>query len=794
MSLGKRLWSLLLFFVVSALGGVLVAGLLVPGAMATTMASDAASAGIDALPLSLKEEPTAERSRILAADGSVIANIYDENRVIEPLSNIAEVMQKAQIAIEDHRFYEHGAIDLTGTLRAFISNLKGVPQGGSGLTQQVVRLMQVEAATLSGDKAARDAATEATIARKIREMRYAIAMEKAVGKDKILEDYLNINFYGDGAYGVEAAARHYFDTTAAKLTLPEAAMLAGLVQNPAALNPRLHPQMAIERRNTVLDRMAELGWATKSEVAEAKATPFDPKKIRDNLKGCANSNLPFVCQYAEKALINSTPSLAAAGMTPRDRLYRGGLTIKTSLDPKVQAAAQKAVSGVIAPTDPAIAVSTLVEPKTGKIIAMAQSRPEMGLANGQTFYNYAAPNDLGGAGGFQAGSTFKIFVAAAALQEGFGIGTTYDAKGTLNLKGAKFDTCTGPATLVSDWNPHNASGGGYGNIDMLRGAKNSVNTYFIQLEMHVGMCPVLTMAKDLGIELQDGNDLMTHFNESPSFTLGTASIAPLQLAAAYATFAARGVHCDPILITSIKSSKGAEFEPPSANCKQVITPELADSVNYVFQQPYHGGTARWAQVPGVQMAGKTGTLNDYMGVWTMGYTPNLAGAGMLSYDNNPKYKSYWQTHRGYLKSIRLPSGKYIAGSSGMDAGGKVLKPTFQKAMETRPKQSFHAPDQSILRGKQTNIPTCSSISVPQCVSRLSAAGFATKTAEVESELPKGSVVNTSPSGRTGIGSLVTIQVSKGPKPLPPIDPVDPNQPGQQTQPARPAATTGPTRG
>ncbi len=795
MHLGKRVYSLFLFFLVSIVGGLLVAGLFVPAAAAVSASGSLVADGIDSLPAELATPPQAERSKLLAADGTVIAYWYNENRVYEPLDKIAPIMQQAQVAIEDHRFYEHGAIDLTGTLRALVSNAQGISQGGSGLTQQLVRLIQVENAVENNDPQARMLATENTLSRKVREMRYAIAMERKYTKDQILEMYLNIAYYGDGAYGVEAAAHHFFDTSAAKLTLPQAAMLAGLVQNPYALDPVKHPQMAIERRNTVINRMAELKIISADEAAAAKATTFDQSKVRDSLMGCANSKYPFICDYAKRELEQHTPSLGDTEAERHNLLFRGGLTITTSLDLKVQKAAQKAVSEKVAAKDPAIAVTTLVEPGTGKILAMAQSRPDMASGkkpkDGTSGYNYAVEKNMGGTDGFPAGSTFKAFVAAAALNEGTGADISFDAVSPYHATGKPFETCNGTQIQTTKWDPGNATGRGAGYINMFQGAKQSVNTYFIQLEMRIGLCPVVQMAKTLGLTQVNGLDIMDPKNQVPAFTLGTMTVPPLTMAAAYATFGARGVHCDPVIVTSIKSANGNKFKAPSANCKQVISKDLADAMNDVLQGPYNGGTATSAKVPGVQMAGKTGTLNNYKAVWTMGYTPTLAAASMISYDPGPKFKKYWNAHSRYLGGIVLPeSHSYIGGSSGGDAGASLLKPTFIAALKTHDTKNFTDPPASILQGHRVDVPGCVGRGESSCKAILEDAGFTTSTTRVFSDTaPVGTVISTMPSGTASIYSQILLTVSKGPDPAKPPEPPD-GKSGSGSAGAKPAGNAG----
>ena len=240
---GSLAYSLVMFVVVSILAGVLVAGLFIPFAGMAGVTSNAAAAELKSLPAELATPAPATRSKVLMANGKTLAYFYDENRIPVKLKSIAPIMRQAQIAIEDHRFYEHGALDFKGTMRALVRNSAGdgITQGGSSITQQYVKMVQIEECQAKGDSQCVKDAQAPTMQRKIRELRYAIAMEKKFTKDEILERYLNIAYYGAGAYGVEAAARHYFSTKASKLTLAQAAMLAGLVQNPDANNPSATP-------------------------------------------------------------------------------------------------------------------------------------------------------------------------------------------------------------------------------------------------------------------------------------------------------------------------------------------------------------------------------------------------------------------------------------------------------------------------------------------------------------------------------------------------------------------------
>ena len=772
--------SVAMFLAISVLCGLLLSGLAVPFVALASGLAKAASDSMQYLPAEFETPPQSQKSRILMADGSELATFFAENRTYVALDGISPLMQKAQVAIEDHRFYEHGAIDIQGLGRAVIRTLSGSTQGASTLTQQYVKQVQIETALARGDEEAAAAAQAVSIERKIREMRYAMAVEERLSKNEILERYLNIAYYGDGAYGVEAAAHHYWNTTAKDLTLAQAAMLAGIVQNPVAFNPVKNPEKAIERRNQVLKRMAssEVGMITQEEANAAMQEGFDKSNVQGARNGCKDdeaSPFPVLCDYVRRVLISDQmPSLGSTAEERTNRLKRGGLTIKTLIDPKAQQAAEEAVAKTVGPTDPVWGGTVLIQPGTGLITAMAQSRTKLGSGEGETWQNVNVSTQYGGIEGFQPGSTFKPFVIGAALEQGVPTSTSFESKSRMQFRGHKFKNCEGTFTFQGNWEPKNYDKA-YGVIDMLKAAQNSVNTYFIQLEAKVGICASIDMAQKLGVKLADGED-MRKMAEYPSWVLGTAYVTPLSMAEAYATFANRGVHCNPIILQSVQAKDGTEIEIPSADCKKVIEPEVADGVNHVLSTVMTQGTGTRARMPdGRPQAGKTGTTDDAMSVWFAGYTPDMAGVSYIAVDNiNP----YYENHRKSVDGLRMSTGKVLEGSGGQDAGG-IWKSAMSAALKDIPASSFQEPNKRILEGEKVPVPNVTGMTEEQARQALEAEGFSVGRLEQFSPQPAGTYLGkVFPSSRAAKYSTVQLVYSKGPMPTgnPTIGPGQPSAP------------------
>jgi membrane peptidoglycan carboxypeptidase len=433
--LGTALGRFLGFLAASVMCGVLAASLVVPAVAAAGYGVSSSIGFFDSLPEELTVQPPSQSTKVLTSDGQPIATFYAENRVRIPLDQMSPHIKDAIIAIEDSRFYEHAGIDPQGIVRAVVSNLtKGGQQGASTITQQYVtnvineaRLSQdrPDEVILSGQKDVGD---------KLREMKLAIALEKKFTKEQILEGYLNIVFFNSDAYGIEAASRYFFSTTAKDLTLPQAALLAGLVNSPTFYNPAINPDKSIVRRNQVLSEMMLQGKITQAQHDEAVATPIE-LKISPERQGCAYASMaPYFCDYISHLILNN-PAYGNSLIERQRKLYRGGLTIVTTLDSRLQAAAQAQVDGTAGPNpDRWGAALVTVQPGTGKILAMAQNTvflPEPGKFDTHLNFNVDAKdpqgNDLNGAGGFQPGSTMKPFTFAEWLNEGKSLTAEVDA-------------------------------------------------------------------------------------------------------------------------------------------------------------------------------------------------------------------------------------------------------------------------------------------------------------------------------------------------------------------------------
>jgi len=652
-----------------ALAGVIAALIVLPVVGGVGLATRNSAQAFTGLPSDLTQVPLPQQNTLLDADGNVLAVLYAQNRIEVPIEDIAPIMQQAIIAIEDQRFFNHAGIDFKGTLRASISTgAGGQVQGGSTITQQYVKQILLTAATTKEEQ---EAAVAVSLNRKIREARYAIGIENKLSKQEILEGYLNIAYFGAGAYGVEIASQRYFSKSANALTLSEAATLAGLVQNPSRYDPTRFPDRAENRRNDVLNAMFGAGYITKEQSEQAKSVPLETDLKPEELSnGCVNSYAPYFCDYVLTVLTNDP----AFGETPEVRarlLAIGGLTIKTTLSLDAQTSSQKAVEDKIPFDDESgkAAAITMIRPGTGEITAMAQNRKWGRSGVGYTTVNYNAPVSANGTVGFQAGSTFKTFTIGAAFKLG------WDPFKVINAPGRKtfteFKECRSGAKFAP-YPVRNSTGSGA--FDIFSGAAFSVNTYFVGLEEKIGLCEPLAIAKAAGVQQGDGQD----FAGYPCFTLGCFDVTTLDMTEGLATFAAHGVHCNSIAISSITDRYQKELEVPSADCVQTIDVEVADSTTAVLagviDGPLGGRTGR-AMYFDRPAAGKTGTTDNSAAVWFVGYTPDMAASVWVG---DPRGG---QTHP--MKNIRI-NGQYYGQVFGSTMPGPIWRDSLRGALEKVP--------------------------------------------------------------------------------------------------------------
>ncbi|MGO9782961.1 MAG: transglycosylase domain-containing protein, partial [Streptosporangiaceae bacterium] len=639
------------------MGGLIAAAMALP-VIASTGVVLRDQANKAAAPASASFGTIPQRSEILDASGHLLAYVYGVNlgknasfsgidRQPVTYTQISPVMRQAIVAIEDNRFWQEGALDLKGTVRALVNDLqhKSV-QGGSSITQQYVKNMLILSAP---NLQQAQAAYQDTVSRKLHELRLAITVAHQQSKQQILTGYLNDAYFGNLAYGIEVAAETYFGTSAANLTLPQAALLAGMVENPTGYDPFTSPTMATERRNTVLARMAQTGVLSSEAAAAAEKLPLGlHSAVPDN--GCTQAVAgtgAFFCNYVEQVFVQDS-SVAKTSQARARLLATGGLKIYTTLDAEDQNAAANAVNytlpaysqnynpGNLADTE------VVVQPGTGDIKAMAEDRPYSSNGGSGSNINYAVDTQYGGSAGVQTGSSSKLFTLITALEQNIPFGYTVHVPGQTTVNG--FTNCQGaPAGNDGSYPVTNAEGPQSASTQSLYTATaQSVNTFFAELEQKVGLCNVVKTAAALGVQRADGTSLFQsdpNYPEQslpadnyPAFTLGAVNVSPLTMAAAYATVAARGAYCAPVAITRISTETGSTLPVPSAGCHQAISSDVADAVNYVLQGVLTAPGATGAGLSiGRPAAAKTGTSNVQASsnngtpyAAFAGYTPSLA--------------------------------------------------------------------------------------------------------------------------------------------------------------------------
>ncbi|HVM05355.1 MAG TPA: PBP1A family penicillin-binding protein [Acidimicrobiales bacterium] len=654
--------------------------------------------------------PLAESSRILAADGSVVTALHgEENRETVPLARMPVALRQAVVAIEDERFWEHKGVDTRSVLRAVYANAAEgeVVEGGSTITQQYVKNELV--------------GPDRTLRRKLREASLAYQLERRYTKERILELYLNTIYFGNGAYGVQAAANEYFGIAVDQLGLAQAALLAGLIRAPNRTDPYLQPEVAAARRRVVLEKMVELGWATTEQAAAAGAEP-----LISATPAADRYPAPHFVERVKRFILDD-PRFGPTPDARRDLLFKGGLRITTTLDRRRQAAAEAAIARVLSSpeTDPAAAVVS-IEPGTGFVRALVGGRDFFGSAAEAKF-------DLATQGSRPAGSAFKPFVLAAALEQHVPVTKFYDAPGTMTIPLPR-----------EPWTVSNYEGQGGGRMTLIDATIRSVNTVYAQLILDVGPADAVATAARMGIT--------SPLQPYPSAVLGTNDVTPLEMASAYGTLANRGLAVPPVFVTRVVGSDGRVLFQHQHSQKRVLDRASADVVVDVLRQAVERGTGVKARI-GRPVAGKTGTGQEWRDAWFVGFTPELATAVWVGFPDRQRSMVPPATR------ILVTGGSWPAEIWGLYAS---------EALADVPAGDFPAPpppegdaSQPVLR----LVPPVIGLPAEQAEDALGRDGFlATREPTPSADYPPGYVVGASPdSGLLApAASTVALKVSSGP--------------------------------
>lgn len=599
-----------------------------------------AGAGCSLQPVDLNsEKPLALRSTILDGDGRLLTRIYNQNRTLVEYEAFPAHLVTAVISAEDARFFEHSGFDLRAIARAALANLgEGeVVQGGSTITQQYVKNTYFRNPSK-------------TFKRKARELRLAIEVERSYSKEEIFDRYLNTVYFGAGAYGVAVAARNYFGHGVGGLTLSESALLASLIKSPAIYDPRDNPKKAKERRDYVLDRMADLGHITDRTARRARERGLGVTKEPPQ----PTLRQPYFVEAATREVLKDR----RLGLNEQERarsLYKGGLRIETTLEPRLQRAAERATSQVLnRPGDPSAAL-VAIRPDTGAIVAMVGGRDwslsQVNLALGKA----------GGGSGRQPGSSFKPIDLATALESGHHLTDRYESSPV------RF-TFDGGST----WTVDNAEGRGYGLMTLEEALVHSVNGVYARLAVEIGPGQIATQAHLMGVR--------SKLPIYPSIALGSAEVSVLDMASAYATLANGGTAIEPTTIKSIRTSTGEVLRPDQAIVEQAVSPGNAYLITKTMEQVIERGTGVAASI-GRPAAGKTGTTNDYADAWFVGYTPQLVTAVWVGY---PQGRIPMTSVHG----IRVQGGTFPA---------QIWRSFMLAALAGEPVQDFRIPRSELVK-------------------------------------------------------------------------------------------------
>ena len=766
----KLAWSCLM-------ASVLVAALLFPVVGGVGLMSNRASDIVANGSAQLLEGDAPAVTTMVDAKGNTIAWLYSQRRFEVPSDQIADTMKLAIVSIEDKRFTEHNGVDWKGTLTGLAGYASGElrTRGGSTIEQQYVKNYQL--LVVAQTDAERRAAIAPTPARKLREIRMALSLDKRLTKPEILTRYLNLVSFGNGAFGIQDAAQTYFGINASDLNWQQSALLAGLVQSTSALNPYTNPDGALVRRNLVLDTMIDQLPGKAEELRAAKQQPLGILPRPNELpRGCiAAGDRAFFCDYVQEYLMR-------AGLS-KDQIARGGYLIKTTLDPEVQSQVKESVDSIASPTLQGIAsVMNIVLPgKTSHpVIAMVSNRT-YGLDTGTGQTVQPQPFSMVGDG---AGSIFKIFTTAAALDLGLGINAVLDVPGRFEARGLGAGGAKGCPRET--WCVENYRDPRYLRMNVTEALSKSPNTAFAKLISQVGVTRTVDMAVRLGLRSYaepgsargydpESDESLADFIKRQnigSFTLGPFPVNPLELANVAATLSSGGMWCPPNPIDKIYDRRGMEISVNAEACEQVVPEGLANTLSNAMSRDTINGTgAPAANSVGwsLPMSGKTGTTEAHRSSGFLGYTNRYAAVNYI-YDDSPDPSD--------LCSFPLRpcyDGNLFGGNEPAETWFTAIKPIAEDFGEV----SMPPTDPRYVDGAPgSRIPNVSGLSQDSAREELRASGFqvADNVSSVNSGSSAGTVVGTSPSGQTVPGIIVTLLVSNGVAPPPPPPSTPPGEP------------------
>ncbi|MGN6444977.1 transglycosylase domain-containing protein [Amnibacterium sp.] len=779
---GSALSAFLGMLAIAVVGGVMVAVAVTPAIALTGTTTKTGITMFEDLPSDLKITALDQKTEIYAKDGSknvLLASFFAQNRQVVTWDQISQVAKNAAVAGEDVRFYDHGAIDPVGIVRAAVGNLAGKSlQGASTITQQYVKNVCVQEAENKSTQKAIDAAyqvcTDPSVARKLKEARYAIALQKQYSKNEILLGYLNIAGFGGRVYGIESAAEYYFDTTAAKLSIAQAASLIAIVNNPSYQRLDVKDNFARNkaRRDYILKVELKNKLITKAQYTEAVATPIAPK-ITQAKTGCeaAGAEAGYFCDYVYRTIL-SNPAFGKDEPTRLANLERSGWKIYTTLDLGIEKKAQAAMNTYVPKSSSVLSLggaSTSIEVGTGRIISMVQNKDFSynGGSPTSTSVNYNANQTLGASNGWQPGSTFKLFTLLQWLKTGHTLNE--QVNGDPGTKPASSFTACGKPYVGQDWPVGNDTTNEGGMRTVMQATALSINGAFASMAQQVDLCDVQNLAESMGVYPANGQTDPTMY--LPFVIGGSYGVSPVSMAGAYATIANDGVFCKPIAIDKVVTSAGTQLPVPQADCKRVLDSGVATAAAYALRGVMDSGTASGDKTAdGVYEFGKTGTTDSAYDTWMDGTTSKVTTVAWIGNNGTLQGKG-----RVSLRKVVFPTTRcYTSGIGlGSDARHCVWK-AIQTAVnaEYGGATSWAQPDPKYLNGGTPAAPATKTGTVPDVTGQTPAAAEAALVAAgyswalngtIPSSKPAGTVAATTPAAGTALpaGSQVVIQSSAG---------------------------------